>query len=58
MGFISWLLHNDLLGKGRARTQFPTIRNYAPELPTFGVIARVSPTKVQWKGLTLEEPPS
>ena len=44
--------------KGRARTQFPTIRNYAPELPTFGVIAGVSPTQVQWKGLTLGEPPS
>ena len=44
--------------KGKARTQSPTIINYAPELPTFGVIAGVSPTEVQWKGLTLGEPPS
>ena len=33
--------------KGKARTQSPTIRNYAPELPPFGVIAGVSPTEVQ-----------
>jgi len=44
--------------KGIARTQSPTIKNYAFELPTFGVIVGVSPTVVQWKGLTLEEPPS
>ena len=44
--------------KGLARTQNPTHRNYALELPTFGVIAEVSPTEVQWKGLALEEPPS
>ena len=44
--------------KGIARTQSPTIKNYAFELPTFGVIVGVSPTLVQWKGLTLEEPPS
>ena len=44
--------------KGIARTQSPTIKNYAFELPTFGVIVGVSPTEVQWKGLTLEEPPS
>ena len=37
--------------QGLARTQSPTTKNYAPELPTFGVIARVSPTEVQWKGL-------
>lgn len=41
-----------------ARTQSPTIRNYAFELPTFGVIVGVNPTVVQWSGLTLEEPPS
>ena len=41
-----------------ARTQSPTNKNYALELPTFGVIVGVSPTGVQWKGLTLEEPPS
>ena len=44
--------------KGIARTQSPTNRNYALELPTFGVIVEVSPTEVQWKGLALEEPPS
>ena len=37
--------------QGLARTQSPTTKNYAPELPTFGVIAGVSPTEVQWKGL-------
>jgi len=36
----------------------PTTKNYAPELPTFGAITRVNPTGVQWKGLTLGEPPS
>ena len=44
--------------KGIARTQSPTNKNYALELPTFGVIVGVNPTGVQWKGLTLEEPPS
>ena len=44
--------------QGRARTQSPTNINYAPESPTFGVIARVSQTVVQWKGLALKEPPS
>ena len=45
-------------GKGLARTQSPTIKYDAFELPTFGVIVGVNPTEVQWKGLTLEEPPS
>ena len=44
--------------KGIARTQSPTNKNYALELPTFGVIVGVSPTGVQWRGLALEEPPS
>ena len=44
--------------QGIARTQSPTNKNYALELPTFGVIVEVSPTEVQWKGLALEEPPS
>ena len=43
--------------RGLARTQTPTTTNYAPEFPTFGEIARVSPTEVQWKGLALGEPP-
>ena len=47
-----------ILFKGIARTQSPTIKNYALELPTFGVIVGVNQTVVQWKGLTLEEPPS
>ena len=34
--------------QGIARTQSPTTRNYAPESPTFGVIAKVSQTGVQW----------
>ena len=41
------------LFRGRARTQAPTTRNYTLELPTFGVIARVNPIEVQWKGLAL-----
>ena len=41
-----------------ARTQSPTNKNYALELPTFGAIVGVSLTEVQWKGLALEEPPS
>ena len=44
--------------QGKARTQSPTQKNYALELPTFGVIAGVSPTEVQWKGLALGGPPS
>ena len=43
--------------KGLARTQNPTNRNYEPELPTFGVIARVSHPEVQWESLALGEPP-
>ena len=53
------MLNNILIYyKGKARTQSPTIKNYAFELPTFGVIVGVNQTVVQWKGLTLEEPPS
>ena len=44
--------------QGIARTQSTTNKNYAFELPTFGVIVGVSLTGVQWRGLTLEEPPS
>ena len=43
--------------QGLARTQTPTLINCVPELPTFGVIAGVNPTEVQWKGLFLREPP-
>ena len=44
--------------QGIARTQSPTNKNYALELPTFGAIVGVSHTEVQWNGLILEEPPS
>ena len=43
--------------KGTARTQFPAIKNYTPELPAFGVIADVSPAVVQWKSLNPGYPP-
>ena len=43
---------------GSARTLDPTNKNYAPELSTFGIIIEVNPTEVQWRGLTLEKPPS
>jgi len=36
----------------------PTTKNYAPELPTFGAIAEINPTAVQWKSLILGELPS
>ena len=42
---------------GIARTQSPIRKNYAIESSAFGTIAGVSQTGVQWKGLTLEEPP-
>ena len=48
---------NVMWKKGLARTQIPTNRNYAPELPTFGVIAGVSYSVVQWSSLALREPP-
>ena len=43
--------------RGWARTQTPTTRNCTVELPTFAVIARVSPIWVQWKSLALGETP-
>ena len=46
------------LFQGLARTQIPTNTNNAVEFPTFGEIAGVNPTGVQWKGLALGEPPS
>ena len=47
-----------ILNEEDSANAVPRIRNYVPKLPTFGVIAGVSPTEVQWKGLTLGEPPS
>ena len=58
---ISKIYNNTLnqgADKGIARTQSPTNKNCAFELPTFGVIVGVSLAEVQWKGLALEEPPS
>ena len=52
------LRYRSLLCQGIARTQSPTNKNCALKLPTFGVIVGVSLTGVQWRGLTLEEPPS
>ena len=50
-----FIQHND---QGRARTQSPTTRNCAVEIPTFGEFAGVSTTGVQWPSLALGEPPS
>ena len=44
--------------QGLARTRVPTTRNCAPKVITFGLLAGVSLTEVQWKGLFLGEPPS
>jgi len=54
--FINPLSSVDL--QGFARTQFPTNINYDPEVITLGLLAGVSPTVVQWKGLFPGEPPS
>ena len=43
--------------KGLARTQIPTNKNYAFEFPTFGEIAGVNHSVVQWSSLALEELP-
>ena len=43
--------------KGRARTQSPTLTNYAPEFPTLGGIAGFNSLEVQWGSLDLEELP-
>ena len=44
--------------KGLARTQIPTNKNNDVEFPTFGEIAGVNHSLVQWSSLALEEPPS
>ena len=43
--------------QGLARTQIPTNRNCAPEFPTFGEIAGVNSSVVQWNCLALGELP-
>ena len=55
IGYLQKIL---MIYEGIARTQSPTNKNYALELPTFGAIVGVSQTEVQWDGLILEEPPS
>ena len=45
------------IGKGRARTQSPTLTNYAPEFPTLGGIAGFNLPGVQWRSLDLKELP-
>ena len=44
--------HYDL---GVSANAAPTSKNGALKLPTFAVIVGVSPTKLQWKSLALEE---
>ena len=44
--------------KGLARTQIPTNKNDDVEFPTFGEIAGVNHSLVQWSSLAREEPPS
>ena len=44
--------------QGLARTHVPTNRNCEPEVITLGLLAGVSLTEVQWKGLFPGEPPS
>ena len=44
--------------KGLARAQIPTNKNDDVEFPTFGEIAGVNHSLVQWSSLALEEPPS
>ena len=55
--FISPIFFLVNYGQGIARTQSPLRKNYALESPAFGVIAGVSQTGVQWKGLALGGPP-
>ena len=55
--FTYWDLLIIIYNQGLARTQSPTLKNYVPEMPTFGAFAGFSPTRVQWKGLNLGRPP-
>ena len=52
------VVHGTVKLKGLARTQIPTNRNDDAEFPTFGEIAGVNHSLVQWSSLALEEPPS
>lgn len=44
---FGWIILPLLLTSEESANAVPTNTNYAPELPTFGVIAKVNPTKVQ-----------
>ena len=44
--------------QGLARTQLPTNRNCDPKVVTLELLAGVSLTEVQWKGVFLGERPS
>ena len=57
LGLRSWGGSGGRL-KGLARTQIPTNRNYAVEFHTFGEIAGVNHSQVQWSSLALGKPPS
>ena len=56
LGLRSWGGSGGRL-KGLARTQIPTNRNYAVEFHTFGEIAGVNHSQVQWSSLALGKPP-
>ena len=56
LGNVASTMQDEL--KGLARTQIPTNRNDDVEFPTFGEIAGVNHSVVQWSSLALEEPPS
>ncbi len=53
------VFRNDLfVDKGGERVRRPpTNRNFAPKVPTFGALAGVSSTGVQWESLAPGEPP-
>ena len=55
--YPSWCMKQSTQ-KGLARTQIPTNKNDDVEFPTFGEIAGVNHSLVQWSSLALEEPPS
>ena len=52
----TWNLNNEVM-KGDSANAVPHDINYASEFPTFGEIAEVNSTGVQWSSLALGEPP-
>ena len=55
---VSLMRNETVKLQGLARTQIPTNKNDDVEFPTFGEIAGVNHSLVQWSSLALEEPPS